>query len=342
LTVAIPELSPWLIVFDLLGIALAVLYNRPAIPFFAVSLLVCLWPLAQVRGVERATDRQFHKRAPGSRAAPFSVLDSFRVIRSSDLRPEILPLNIHFYHSQAALPSAILIDIYGGAWQRGSPGDNRRFDSYMASRGYAVFAIDYRHAPGAQFPAQLEDVRDAVSFIRSNAGRYNADPDRIAICGRSAGAQLALLSGYEKGPAAVKAVISFYGPTDLTLGYSDLPFPDPLDVRSILRSYIGGPPSQFPERYRAASPIDTVRENLPVTLLIQGARDHIVKPIFARELHRKLIESGNRAVLLELPWAEHAFDAIFSGIGSQLSLFYIEQFLNEVVGSRSVPDADLR
>jgi len=333
LTVAAPEVSPWIVLLNLLATAMALVFHqRTAAPFFAACALLAAWPLMQIGGVERAMDRQALGRAR-RKGATLVALDCFRGAPGRNIEPEALPLNMRFYRPRSDRLSPVLIDVYGGAWQRGSPEDDRRFDSYMASRGYAVFAIDYRHAPLYRFPAQLEDVRAAIAFIHANARRYGADPGRLALCGRSAGAQLALLAAYEKGPVPIGAAIGFYGPTDLIRGYAEPPTPDPLHVRAVLETYIGGGPSQFPDRYREASPVSHVGGSLPPTLLIQGGRDHIVKPVFAAELYGKLRDSGNRAFLLEIPWAEHAFDAVFSGLGNQLARFYLEEFLKETIGA---------
>jgi acetyl esterase/lipase len=67
------------------------------------------------------------------------------------------------------------------------------------------------------------------------------------------------------------------------------------------------------------------------TLIIQGGSDHIVKPRFAREFQPGSKAAGNRVELLEIPWAEHAFDAVFSGSGNQMALQTIEKFLREVL-----------
>ncbi|MBZ5728287.1 MAG: alpha/beta hydrolase [Acidobacteriia bacterium] len=330
-TVAAPELAPWLIVISFLGLAAALrAFRRLALPALA-ALLIAAWPLMQIPTVEHKMATQL--TAPAQRP-PFVLLDCFRGIRTAAIEPELLPFNIHYYRPRAAGDRPGLIDIYGGAWQRGSPTDNQRFARYMASRGYAVFAIDYRHAPAWKFPAQMEDVRAAISFIHAHSRSYQTDPDRLVVCGRSAGAELALLAAYEPGPVPIAAAIGFYSPTDLTLGYADPPSPDPIHVRAVLEAYLGGAPAAFPERYRAASPVSYANRPLPPTLLIHGSRDHLVKPEFSRELYGRLIASGNRAVLLEIPWAEHAFDAVFSGIGSQLALHYLERFLAESLAPR--------
>lgn len=325
LTVAVPELSPWLSIFLLLSCAALFRFHRRLAAFLLAATLIVAWPLARIPGVEQRMAAQLPQLRPVSR------LSLVRLVETGDVQPEILPLNIRYYPPKAAGARPALIEIYGGAWQRGSPEDNAPFASYMASRGYAVFAIDYRHAPNARFPAQIEDVRTAIHFVHANAGRYRADPGRIVLCGRSAGGQLALLAAYEAGPVPIRAVISFYGPTDLVRGYLELPSPDPIGVRRVLETYLGGSPSQAPQSYRTASPATYANRPLPPTLLIQGTRDHIVKPEFARALQQKLIASGNQAILLELPWSEHAFDAVFQGIGNRLALRWIEPFLEQAM-----------
>ena len=126
-------------------------------------------------------------------------------------------------------------------------------------------------------------------------------------------------------------MISYYGPIDLTAAYHNPPRPDPLGVRDIENDFIGGPPEKFPAEYSDASPMTyatTERaRSLPPTLLIYGGRDNVVEPKYARQFAEKLNESGTSAAYLEIPWAEHGFDAVFSGVSSQLSLYYTERFL---------------
>jgi acetyl esterase/lipase len=331
LTIAVPEFSPWLATFSMLVCVVAFRYHRRLAPWILCCLLILAWPLAEIPGVTRRMSAQMPQ------SQPFRVLDLFRGLPAAKVEPETLPLNIRYYRPAGDGPRPGLIDIYGGAWQRGAPEDSREFHSYLASKGYAVFAIDYRHAPAFRYPAQIEDVRAAISFVHANAAQYRTDPNQLILCGRSAGGQLALLAAYESGTVPIRAVIAFYPPTDLAAGYEDLPSPDPIDVRQVLATYLGGSPAQVPEAYRTASPVTYAQRPVSPTLLIQGARDHIVKPRFPRELQRKLLTAGNRVVLLEIPWSEHAFDAVFPGIGNRLALHYIEQFLEQLPTSRRLP-----
>jgi acetyl esterase/lipase len=252
-------------------------------------------------------------------------------------------LTLDIYRPVSAVRHPSVVQVYGGAWQRGAPEDDAKFATYLAASGFVVFAIDYRHAPQWPWPAQIEDVRAALGWVREHGGEYDADVSRLALLGRSAGAQLAMVAAYELGAVPIipvmpiSAVVSYYGPVDLTDGYRHPPRPDPLDVRSIEAAFLGGTPDQMPDRYREASPITYVSRRLPPSLLIYGSRDHVVLPRFGAMLDDRLHAAGATSVLLTIPWAEHAFDAIPNGPSGQLSPYYTEQFLEWAL-TRTSPD----
>ena len=125
-------------------------------------------------------------------------------------------------------------------------------------------------------------------------GELGADPARMVLIGRSAGAQLALVAAYQAGAPAVAGVVSFYGPVFLADGWREPPRPDPLDVRAVLETYLGGTPDQVPDRYAAASPVTYVSPQSPPTLLVYGRRDHIVRSRF-RAPARGTAARGRRA-----------------------------------------------
>ncbi len=238
-------------------------------------------------------------------------------------------LTVDVYQPPGGDRHPVLVQIYGGAWQHGAPGDNAAFARYFASRGYAVFAIDYRHSLEAKWPAQIDDVRASLQWIRAHAVDYHADATRIVLIGRSAGAQLAMIAGFED--RAVSGVISYYGPVDLTRGWREPPRPDPIGSRPVLEAYLGGTPDQMPDRYQAASPIEHVTARVPPTLLIYGSRDHIVESRYGRDLHAHLVAAGAKSELVEIPWADHAFDYFPGGLSGQLSLWHTEQFLQHTL-----------
>jgi acetyl esterase/lipase len=121
-------------------------------------------------------------------------------------------------------------------------------------------------------------------------------------------------------------VVSIYGPVDLADGYRSPPRPDPIDIRFVLRQFLGGTPDQRPDAYADASPITRAGQPHPPVLVITGSRDHIVEPRFGPMLHRRLTESGT-SVFLNMPWADHAFDAVSFGPSSQIAMYYTQRFL---------------
>lgn len=228
-----------------------------------------------------------------------------------------------------------IVSIYGGAWQRGDPSANAQFNQYLSAQGYVVWAIAYRHAPAYKFPTQLEDVQSALEYIQAHATDYETQPDQLALIGRSAGAHLAMLAAYHTSNPAIRGVINFYGPVNLTEGYDNPPNPDPIQSRQVLEALFGGSPTQFPKSYRDASPITYANQPQPPTLLIYAGRDHIVQPQYGQQLFEKLQATGTQAALLHIPWADHAFDVVFNGLSSQFSIYYAERFLAWVFQSAS-------
>ena len=355
LAVGAPERSIWLLGLAVLagGLALPDVRRsraaRIAIGLAALAMVLSSIPLLQFGGVARRFDVTMRAAlgehyldevpAPVRRAMrqkPLVVADLFRGINPAEprvtrgvpfARHDGVSLTLDIYRPPKSGQAPAVVQIYGGAWQTGSPSANRAFARYLAAHGYAVFAIDYRHAPRWQWPAQLADVQAALEWVRVNGTRYGADPARLALVGRSSGGQLALVAAYGSGAPAVRAVVSYYGPVDLTEGYRHPPRPDPLHVRGIEEAFLGGTPEEQPLRYREASPITYVTRPLPPTLLIYAGRDNIVEPRFGALLQRRLQETGTTSVLLEIPWAEHGFDAISNGPSAQLALFETERFL---------------
>ena len=355
LSVGAPEVSPWLLLLNGLGLLLAFKsaarfsISRIACGLSVAGLVFCLLPLSQLpaatqqatvamseglgtdylAAVPRTTQAQL-------RPQPFALADFFRGIPQRTIRytPDIpftvadgVPLRLDVYRPSEVGQYPGIVVIYGGAWHSGSPKDNTGFSRYMAARGYVVWAIDYRHAPQYKFPAQINDIEAALAFLHSHAAQYETDPSHVALLGRSAGAQLAMLAAYHPAQLPVQAVVDYYGPVDLTTGYYDIPQPSPIDIQLVLNHLFGGSPLDFPKLYALASPLDLVTPSAPPSLLIYARRDHVVQAKYGRELYQRLQSVGRKVVYLEIPWADHAFDAVFNGISSQLALYYTERFL---------------
>jgi acetyl esterase/lipase len=354
LAVGAPELSAWLALGGVITGALTLLAARRPLTPWTLALSIAAIVLAAVplvrlplvasrfdASMRTALGDDFLRGVPADRRArmrpsAFAVRDLFFGIETGDARvtrgipfaaPAGVRLTLDVYQPPTPGRYPSVVQIYGGAWQRGAPGDDATSATYLAAHGFVVFAIDYRHAPEWRWPSQIDDVRAGLEWITQHAGEYNADASRLAVLGRSAGAHLALLAAYQPGATPIAAVVSFYGPVDLADGYRNPPRPDPLDVRAIEEAFLGGTPDQMPDRYRDASPITYAERRLPPSLLIYGSRDHIVESRFGARLDGRVRAAGGTSVFLEIPWAEHAFDVIPNGPSGQLALYYTEQFL---------------
>lgn len=237
-------------------------------------------------------------------------------------------LHLDLYRSpEAPEPQPLVVVIHGGSWNSGDSTQLSWLNGYLAARGFAVAALNYRLVPNHLFPAQRDDVLAALAWLKENASRLGLEASRIALLGRSAGGQLALLAAYSTRDPAIRAVISFYAPADLLWGWDNPTNPLVSDSCGLLRDYLGGTPSQVKERYEAASPIEFVNPRTPPTLLLHGTRDELVFPEHMRRLASRLEQAGVPHLQLELPWGTHGCDANPAGPGGQITTWAVERFL---------------
>ncbi len=188
-----------------------------------------------------------------------------------------------------------LVFIHGGAWRAGDKNSFLPAIELAAQRGYVAATIGYRFAPKHRFPAQIEDCKCAVRWLRAHAEELNVDPHRVGAIGASAGAHLALLlgtmdsgdglegnGGWNDQSSKVQAVVSYFGPVNLTLSIEDIKNSPAADVfmeqavRTILQDFVGGAPEERTEELQLASPINYVSEGDAPMLLFQGTRDPLV------------------------------------------------------------------
>jgi acetyl esterase/lipase len=178
------------------------------------------------------------------------------------------------------LPCVVVI--HGGAWRAGDRAQHNDLIWRFAQQGYVSVSIGYRLCPTHVFPAQVQDVKCAVRFLRANGEQFHIDPDRIGAVGFSAGAHLSMMlgamdaadglddSGGSDGyPSKVQAVVSFFGPTDF-----ELPLPDA--SRGLVRDFLGGTIDARRDAYRRASPATYVNKGDAPMLLFQGTNDPLV------------------------------------------------------------------
>jgi acetyl esterase/lipase len=190
--------------------------------------------------------------------------------------------------------------IHGGGWARGKRQAYSGAIREAARKGYVAATVSYRFAPKHPWPAQLEDVRAALRWLRSNAEKYGIDPGRIAAGGMSAGGHLSLMlglrpEGLEGEEAGIAAVVNYFGPTDMTVDqFNDF-------VDGLLEGLAGGKREEKAAAYRDFSPVTHISAGDAPVLTFQGTEDPLVPDEQARTLHAALDKARipNRLEILE-------------------------------------------
>jgi acetyl esterase/lipase len=266
-----------------------------------------------------------------SRGAHLSDADQSRNKASTEFRQGIVyashdgvELAGDLYLPTGTGPFPLLINVHGGYWRRGARETYQYWGPYLAERGYAGFTISYRLTkPGHKtYPEAVHDVRAAVQFMRGHAKDFRLDPDRFALWGNSAGAQLAALvalagdsplfaGSYRQDAHAavstsVKVLVGTYGIYDLLAQWRHAQIATPGD--NLVESYLGCTPMQDRRRYFEASPLShaIIDNNKTAVFLSWGTEDDVVDHrTQSLEFLLALKQAGFNARTCVLPGAPH-------------------------------------
>jgi acetyl esterase/lipase len=239
-------------------------------------------------------------------------------------------LTLDFYPSYSTAKSPVIIVIHGGAWETGNSKQLPALNSYLANRGYNVAAINYRLAPAYKSPAPVEDTKDAINYLTQNAEELNIDTNNIVLLGRSAGAQIALVTAYTLHNPNIKGVISFYGPADMVWGGQIKMSKLVLNTDKIYKGFFGGLYNQVPEKFKESSACEYVNASSTPTLLIHGTTDPLVAYQHSEHLQGKLNAAHVKNYFLNLPFATHGCDFNINGPYGQITTYAVERFINSV------------
>jgi acetyl esterase/lipase len=223
-----------------------------------------------------------------------------------------------------------VIEIYGSAWfsdnLKGT--DLPTLGKALLDAGFAVVMPNHRSSADAKFPAQINDIKAVVRFIRANAEKYQIDTSFIGITGYSSGGHLAALTGtsglvkqYTVGSitddieghvgqdtsysSTVNAVVDWFGPTDFLVMDScgsQLVHNDPNSPES---SLIGGPIQDNKDKCALANPITYVDANDPPFLIIHGDADPLVPHCESEMLYHALQTTGVPSQFVLVPNGQH-------------------------------------
>ncbi len=228
-----------------------------------------------------------------------------------------LPLDLYLPpDTSSAVP--VVIWIHGGGWRGGSKGNGGRALN-MTKRGFAVVDVEYRLSGEALFPAQIEDCKTAVRWVRANAKKYNLDPDRIGAWGSSAGGHLVAMMGlthdenvfetddHSQYSSQVQVICNWFGPTDF-LRMNDFEGRIDHDAADSPESrLIGGPIQENKEKVAAANPITYVSKNDPPMLIMHGEKDQSVPYNQSELLYAAMQKVGLDVTLYKVVNADHGF-----------------------------------
>jgi acetyl esterase/lipase len=202
------------------------------------------------------------------------------------------------------LHPAVLV-VHGGAWRSGDRKQLRGYANALAKRGFVCFAIDYRLAPKDKFPAQIEDCREAVKWIRANSAEYNVDPNKLGAIGYSAGGHLVcLLATTGEAPSKkngnvdtrIQAVAAGGAPTDFRA------FPD---NGKWAEYWMGGDLKTHADRFHAASATAFVDKDDPPVFFFNGTDDKLVPIEWSKSCFAALKAKGVKTEMHTIEGAGH-------------------------------------
>lgn len=291
----------------------------------AATLCVAAIASAVVSAPPSATDLRDPAKAKAADPVPDPMpVKVERNIQYDTIDDQKLSLDIAMPKEGGPYPCVVMF--HGGAWRGGSRKDLSVGDKLkdgtvgpsvieqVAARGYVAVSASYRLAPKFQFPAQIQDARAAVRFLRAKSKDYNIERDKFAAAGFSAGGHLALLlgladkiDGWDAGSnteqsSRVQCVVDFFGPTDLSLYAASPGLEDTFMV-----PVFGKGVKTDPEIYKKASPINYVSKKSPPILMVHGTFDLIVPVIHSEHLQKKLKDAGTVSELITVRGEGHGW-----------------------------------
>ncbi len=219
----------------------------------------------------------------------------------------------------------VVLMVHGGGWAKRSRDDMAGISRKLARHGYAVFNVSYRFAPRYTYPAQLQDMAQALQWIAQNAEDYDLDTERVNAWGYSAGAHLAaLIASIDKPGIAVdttsslpriRSVVAGGIPSDLRK-YSGSP---------IVMRFMGGDRHEMPERYADASPAYHVSSDDPPVFLYHGELDFLVTKDQATDYYEALTAANIDAELYLHGWREHMTMFLFGGDAEKRAIHFLNR-----------------
>lgn len=240
--------------------------------------------------------------APGFDSPQAAAADFHTDVEYAKVDGESLKLDISEPDGKGPFPVAILV--HGGGWGSGDKAQVHVPPTKLLTDKFTWFSIDYRLAPAHRWPACIDDVRQAIRWVKAHAAEYKGDPNRIAIIGYSAGGHLAAFAAVTADDdTKVQAAVLYAGPIDLVADCERRGQVSP----ALQALFDRGPELDDEARaiLRDTSPINHLHADLPPFLLIHGTLDESVPYNQSTSLKARLDELGVPCELVTIPGASH-------------------------------------
>jgi len=251
-----------------------------------------------------------------------------RVLRMDIVHPRRRP--------ERAMP--VVVWVHGGGWRMGSKSSGMKRLKPLARRGYFCVSVEYQLSQEAIFPAQIQDCKCAIRYLRAHADQYGIDPARIGVWGPSAGGHLAALLGTSGGAkdlegeggwadrsSDVQAVCDWFGPTDL--GRLTPDDPASVNAATFVEQLLGGPIEEKTALAEKASPVAYISGDEPPFLIMHGDEDTLVPLEQSRLLYDALSAAGVPASLYVVKGAGHGF-------GDKKTMRIVMSFFDKHLGAQ--------
>ncbi len=227
------------------------------------------------------------------------------------------PLVADFYQPKSSEPTPAVVLIHGGGWNK----SERRRDmtgiaKKLVANGYFVMNTTYRLTPQWKFPAQSNDIDQAIQYLRDHAQALNIDPSKIATFGYSAGGHLAALSGLDS-KNNIRAIVAGGAPTDLSF------WPDGYLTGLLL----GGPLKGNEKFYREASPVTYVKPNSPPVFIYHGTSDQLVPKTHPEVFISELTKHNIKHEVYWIRGRSHIFAHLFSAEAIPNAILFLDKHL---------------
>ncbi len=236
--------------------------------------------------------------------------------------PQVLHADAYVPQAQGPLPAVLLV--HGGGWAGGNRTHTELIAEKLARRGFVVVNATYRLAPAARFPAPVQDLQQALRWMRQHAGELRLDPRRIGAWGYSAGAHLVSLLGLLAPTDAlydpevkVRAIVAGGVPSDLRKYRGG----------TLVPAFLGERWSKDSHVFRASSPVTYVRPDSPPVFLYHGGADRLVRPDQAVDFKAALDAAGVRNELYLMPGLGHIMANLLDGPAVQRGADFLDREL---------------